>query len=51
MPLPHLWSVLHWVKHGAKARGMTTSDFLQYARSETRKKVLGGKNNEPLSSP
>jgi hypothetical protein len=46
MPLPQLWSVLHWANVTAQARGISTSDFLQYARSETRKKVLGGGSDE-----
>lgn len=41
MPLPHLWEVLGWAKQEAQDRGIAPAEFIQYARKETRKRILG----------
>lgn len=40
MPLSHLWQILAWAKREAQSRGITAAAFIQYARKETRKRVL-----------
>jgi hypothetical protein len=45
MPLPHLWSVHQWADAEARSRGMSLPEFLQYARSLTRLRVLGGEED------